>query len=220
MSVSHPTVPVGGRIAVAGPKKGKKAAHRPVIVPDPPVPDPPPDWVKNRLLRALAPEEMERLLPSLEPFTYPSDHIVFRAADPAAYVYFPQGALISLLATMEDGRSAEVGLTGEEGVVGVAGALGAKAHHYTAATVVMGSCLRMPMAKFKAEFARGGGLQFRVLNYVRYLLVQVSQTAACNRLHWVKQRLARRLLMIQDRVRKDEFEMTHESAAVALGATP
>jgi len=179
--------------------------------------DPPPHWVKNHFLTTLPPNELERLLPELERVAFRSRQIVFGAGDPARYVYFPQEALISLLAAMDDGRSAEVSLTGKEGIVGIAEILGVATHRYTAAVVVPGSCLRMRMEKFNAEFARSAGLQFRVLNYFRYLLVQVSQTAACNRLHRVRQRLARQLLMIRDRVQRDEFQMTHESFAVALG---
>jgi CRP-like cAMP-binding protein len=174
--------------------------------------------VKNRLLTALPPSELESLLAELEPVTFRSRHIVFRAGDLARYVYFPQEALISLLATMEDGKSAEVALTGEEGIVGIAEVLGPATYRYSAVVVVPGSCLCIRLEKFKAKFERGGALQNPVLTYFRYLFVQVSQTAACNRLHRVKQRLARRLLMIQDRVRRNEFPMTHESLAIALGA--
>jgi CRP-like cAMP-binding protein len=173
--------------------------------------------VKNRLLAALQPSELESLLPELERVAFRARHIVFRAGDLARYVYFPQEALISLLATMEDGRSTEVALTGGEGIVGIAAVLGAATYRYTAAVVVPGSCIRMRLEKFKAKFERDGDLQFPVLNYFRYLFVQVSQTAACNRLHRVRHRLARRLLMIQDRVCRNEFPMTHESLAIALG---
>jgi len=173
--------------------------------------------VKNRLLTALQPSELESLLPELEPVAFRSRHVLFGVGDLARYVYFPQEALISLLATMEDGRSTEVALTGGEGIVGIAEVLGAATYRYTAAVVVPGSCIRMRLEKFKARFERDGDLQLPVLNYFRYLFVQLSQTAACNRLHRVRHRLARRLLMIQDRLRRNEFPMTHESLAIALG---
>jgi len=172
---------------------------------------------KNRLLTALQPSELESLLPELEQVAFRSRQILFGAGDLARYVYFPQEALISLLATMEDGRSAEVALTGMEGIVGIAEILGAATYRYSAVIVVPGSCLRIGLEKFKARFQHGAAVQLPVLNYFRYLFFQVTQTAACNRLHKVKQRLARRLLMIQDRVRRSEFPMTHESLAIALG---
>jgi CRP-like cAMP-binding protein len=173
--------------------------------------------VKNGLLTALRPSELERLLPELERIALRSRPVLFGVGDLARYVYFPQEALISLLATMEDGRSTEVALTGGEGIVGIAEILGAATYRYTAAVVIPGSCIRMRLEKFKAKFECDGGLQLPVLNYFRYLFVQISQTAACNRLHRVNQRLARRLLMIQDRIRRNEFSMTHESLAMALG---
>jgi CRP-like cAMP-binding protein len=118
---------------------------------------------------------------------------------------------------MEDGRSAEVSLTGTEGFLGIGGFLGAQTYAYTALVEIPGPCLRMETEVFKAECRKGGALQARSYSYMRYLMAQVSQTAACNRLHRVTQRLARRLLMIHDRVRANEFPATHESMSYALG---
>jgi CRP-like cAMP-binding protein len=160
---------------------------------------------------------LKRLLPSLERVDLRSNNVVFSAGEPARYIYFPQGAVISLLGTTEDGRSAEVSIISAEGVVGIREILGAKTYSYTALAEIPGSCLRLQSEMFKAEFRSGGTLQFQVMNYLRYLLLQISQTVVCNRLHRVKQRLARRLLMIWDRVGKDEFPMTHEALSVALG---
>ena len=204
MSVGFPTLEVCGLAAALDPPNGTEAAPRE-------------DGAGNRLLRSLAANESERLRPCLERVAFRTNQTVFTAGEPARYLYFPEEAIVSLLATMEDGRGAEVSLIGAEGTFGIDGVLGARTYRYPAVAVSEGSCLRMQMEKFKAEFARGNGLQYRVLNYFRYLLVQVSQTAACNRLHRVKQRLARRLLMIQDRLGRSEFEMTHESFADALG---
>ena len=143
---------------------------------------------------------------------------VFRAGDPLHYVYFPQDAVTSLVASLEDGRSVEVSLTGSEGILGIPSILGRSTYWYSALVQIPGSCLRIEAEMFNAEFQRGGALQDRTLRYLGYLLTQVSQNAACNRVHRVKQRLARRVLMIQDRVRKDEFPMTHEVFAAMLGA--
>lgn len=179
--------------------------------------DPPSDCVSNRLLAALGEKDIKAMLPGLERVELRSSHILFRVGESARYVYFPEAALISLLVTMEDGRSAEVCLIGTEGILGVHEILGAERCQYTAVVAVPGSCLRMDIKTFKAHFTNRSALQLRLVEYLRYLLVQVSQTAACNRLHRVKQRLARRLLMIQDRVGRAEFPMTHESLSAALG---
>jgi CRP-like cAMP-binding protein len=179
--------------------------------------DPPSDWISNRLLAALAAEDIKAMLPGLERVELRASHILFRAGEPARYVHFPQEALISLLVTMEDGRSAEVSLVGAEGILGIHELLGAERCRYTAVVGIPGSCLRMGIKMFKMHCANKNALQVRLVDYLRYLLLQVSQNAACNRLHRVKQRLARRLLMIHDRVGRDEFPMTHESFSVALG---
>lgn len=179
--------------------------------------DPPQDLPANRILQALPPEELKRLLPSAERVAFRANEILFSAGEPALYIYFPQQAVISLLGVTEDGRSAEVSMAGAEGIVGVREILGAKTYFFTARVEIPGSCLRLHSETFRAEFRSGGELQFQVLNYLRYLLLQISQAAVCNRLHRVKERLARRLLMIQDRVGRDEFPMTHESLSLALG---
>jgi CRP-like cAMP-binding protein len=179
--------------------------------------DPPQDPTENRILRALPPEELKRLLPSLERVAFRANEILFSAGESAPYIYFPQEAIISLLGTTQDGRTTEVSLTGPEGVVGIREILGARTYCYTAVVEIPGSCLRLPSETFRTEFRSGGALQSHLLNYLRYLLLQISQAAVCNRLHRVKERLARRLLMIQDRVGKAEFPMTHESLSLALG---
>jgi CRP-like cAMP-binding protein len=146
-----------------------------------------------------------------------SNDALFSAGEIARYIYFPQEAVISLLGLTEDGRSTEVSMTGAEGIVGIRAVLGATTYYYMGGVEIPGTCLRLKSEIFNAEFAHGGALQLQTLNYLRYLLVQISQTAVCNRLHRVKERLSRRLLMIQDRVGKSEFPMTHESLSVALG---
>jgi CRP-like cAMP-binding protein len=179
--------------------------------------DPPQPSTTNWILAGFAPSEGGGVLSGLERVCFHSSEIVFRPGESSRYVYFPEGAVISLLAIMEDGRSAEVSLTGSEGALDIGGILGLETHYYTAQVEIPGSALRSDTKAFRAEFERNGPVQVRSLKYLRHLLLQISQTAACNRLHRVRQRLARRLLMIQDRVRKDEFPMTHESLSLVLG---
>jgi len=171
----------------------------------------------NRIVGAISPQELAPLADKLERVALRSNDIVFEPHDPVRYVYFPEGAVLSLQTTMEDGRSAEVSLVGSEGFLGASGFLGAETYGHTALVEIAGSCLRMQMDSFKAACTSGGTLQARSMSYLRYLIAQTSQTAACNRLHRVSKRLAKRLLMIQDRVHKSEFPMTHESLSYALG---
>jgi len=171
----------------------------------------------NRVVGAVPAPEIERLASQLERIALRTNDIVFDPSDPVRCVFFPEGAVIPLQATMEDGRCAEISLTGAEGFLGVAGFLGAQTYGHTAVVEIGGSCLRMDLEAFKAACKNGGALQARSLSYLRYLIAQTSQTVACNRLHRVSQRLARRLLMMQDRVRKNEFPMTHEFLSYALG---
>ena len=119
---------------------------------------------------------------------------------------------------MEDGKSTEVGLIGDEGLLGIPAILGGETSGYSAIIQAPGNCLRIKVADLKAEFNRDGALRNRLLGYVRLLLLQISQTAACNRLHHLEQRFARWLLMVHDRVRKDEFPVTHEVLSLVLGA--
>jgi len=171
----------------------------------------------NRFLARLSPREVRSLTQKSERVTFDCGDVIFRPGESARYVYFPEKAVISLLATMEDGRAVEVGVTGAEGLLEIHSILGAGGYLYEGLVDIAGSCLRMEATLFKEEFERGGALHAQTLNYLRYVLVQVRQTAACNRLHRVRQRLARRLLMIQDRVKKDEFPMTHEALSYVLG---
>lgn len=156
-------------------------------------------------------------MPNLERIAFHSEGMVFNPGDPCRYVYFPEDTIVSLLAMMADGRSAEVSLIGAEGILGIHGMLGGHTYSYAAHVEVPGSAVRMETKVFTAEFQRGGLFQTRTLSYLDYLVLQISQMAACNRLHRVRQRFARRLLMIQDRVGKDEFPMTHESLSYVLG---
>jgi CRP-like cAMP-binding protein len=179
--------------------------------------DPSSLFSNNKILNSLAPEAVKRLNPQLERVELDSSKTLFRPGEPLRYVYFPEDAVISLAAAMADGKSVEVRLAGPEGAIGIGAMLGAKTHSYTGIVQIRGSCRRLEVEKFNAEFRLGGALQLHTLSYIRYLLVQISQNAACNRLHRVKQRLARRLLMLQDRVQKNEFPMTHESLSYSLG---
>jgi CRP-like cAMP-binding protein len=133
------------------------------------------------------------------------------------YAYFPTSAVVSLIYTMEDGATAEMGLVGNEGLIGIALFMGGDTTPHQAVVQIAGGTLRMRAEVLLEEFERGGPFQAALLRYIQALFTQVSQTAVCNRLHPIEQRLARWLLMIRDRLPSDEVRMTHESLAHVLG---
>ncbi len=132
-------------------------------------------------------------------------------------MYFPTTAVVSLLYTLASGMTAEMGLTGNDGVVGVALFLGGDTTPNRAVIQVAGGALQMKAKVLREEFARGRAFQQALLRYTQALITQISQTAVCNRLHPVEQRLCRWLLLCHDRVRSAELRMTQEFIANMLG---
>lgn len=171
----------------------------------------------NRLLAALPIEEYQRLLPGLQPVSFSLGEVVYEFRGQLDYVYFPTTAIISLLYTMENGSSAEMGLTGNDGVVGIALFMGGGTMPNRAVVQSAGDALRMKASVLQDEFARGGKFQQLLLRYTQALITQISQTAVCNRLHAVEQQLCRWLLLSHDRVKADELIMTQELIADMLG---
>jgi len=172
----------------------------------------------NRILSGLPLDQADRLRSHLKVTTANLHDVLYRPGDPMQYVYLPlEPAVISLQASTQDGRSVEVAMIGSEGMVGVHAILGAKVTTRRAIVHVPGSLMRIEAETLKSEFARGGVLQDRILACIRQLLMDVSQSAACNRVHHLKQRLCRWLLGMHTRARRDQLPVTHEILAQALG---
>lgn len=171
----------------------------------------------NRLLAALPAEDYERLLPNLKPITFSLGQVVYESQGQMDYVYFPTSAHISLLYTMNDGMTAEVGLVGNEGLVGIALFMGGDTTPNRAIVQGAGNAYRMQAQAMLAEFKKGGAFQLFLLRYTQALISQISQTAVCNRLHTTEQRLCRWMLMTHDRTHTDELQMTHEFISNMLG---
>lgn len=169
------------------------------------------------MLAALPKEAYERLLPDLEPMSFALGEVVYESGGQMRYVYFPTTSHISLLYTMIDGSTAEMGLVGNEGVVGIALFMGGETTPNRAMVQGGGEAFRMKAKSMLNEFKRGGDFQHLLLRYTQALITQISQTAVCNRLHSVEQRLCRWLLMTHDRAGSDELEMTHEFISNMLG---
>jgi CRP-like cAMP-binding protein len=171
----------------------------------------------NHLLAALTGEAYERLVANLDPMTFELGEVVYESGGPMRYVYFPTTSHISLLYTMIDGSTAEMGLVGNEGVVGIALFMGGETTPNRAMVQGAGGALRMKAKDMLDEFKRGGEFQHLLLRYTQALITQISQTAVCNRLHSVEQRLCRWLLMTHDRAESDQLDMTHEFISNMLG---
>ena len=173
--------------------------------------------IKTRLLAALPADEFKRLRPHLRPVEFALGEVVYEFGAQLDYVFFPTTSIISLLYTMENGASAEMGLTGNDGVVGIALFMGGGTMPNRAVIQSAGGALRMRANVLQDEFALGGRFQQLLLRYTQALITQISQTAVCNRLHSVEQQLCRWLLLSRDRLQTDELVMTQELIADMLG---
>jgi CRP-like cAMP-binding protein len=171
----------------------------------------------NRLLAALLAEDYERLVPSLKPVTFELGEVIYESQRHMEYVYFPTTSHVSLLYTMIDGATAEVGLVGNEGLVGIALFMGGDTTPNRAIVQGAGDAFKMQALSMQEEFKRGGAFQLLLLRYTQALIIQISQTAVCNRLHSTEQRLCRWLLMTHDRTHSDQLQMTHEFISNMLG---
>jgi CRP-like cAMP-binding protein len=172
---------------------------------------------ENHLLTALPVAERERLLPRLERVPLPLGDVIYEAGEPIRYVYFPTSGVVSLLCTLDDGASIEVGTVGMEGVAGVSVFLGADASPNRALVQVAGEAMRIKSEVFR-ELAEQHGRFHHLLHLYTYaLLTQMSLSVACNRFHSVERRLARWLLMMHDRAQVDEFQLTQELISRMIG---
>jgi CRP-like cAMP-binding protein len=172
---------------------------------------------RNHLLHVLPQAERERLLPDLRPVAFSLGQVVCEPDQLIDYCYFPTNSVVSLLYTAEDGATAEMGLVGNEGVLGIAIFLGGGSTCSTAIVAVAGDAFRLPAKLLREEFAHSGPLQHLLLRYTQAFLTQISQTAVCNRLHSVEQRLCRWLLLCHDRTDRSDFLMTQELIANMIG---
>ncbi len=171
----------------------------------------------NLLLAALPDEVYGRLLPSLEFVNLSLGEILYDSGDEMPYLYFPITSIVSLLYTMESGSTAEMGMVGSCGVVGISVFLGGKTTSNQAIVQIAGGAFRIKAKIIQDEFARAGALQRILLCYTQSLLTQISQIAVCNRLHTLEQRICRWLLFSHDCVMKDEIVLTQENFSHLLG---
>ena len=175
------------------------------------------DALKNYLLAALPEEDFLRVKPELESVSFKLGEVLYEYGEKMDYVYFPTTAIISLLYIMENGATAEIGVVGNDGIVGTSLFLGGETTTSRAIIQSEGGAIRMKKKDLKAEFKLGGKFQEMLLRYTQALMTQISQTAVCNRLHPIEQQLCRWLLLSHDRLDSDRLVMTHDLISNMLG---
>jgi len=177
----------------------------------------PNDALKNHLLAAMSAGEFARVQSKLELVSFKLGDVLYESGDKMDYLYFPTTAIISMLYIMENGATAEIGVVGNDGLIGNALFMGGDTTTSRAIVQSAGDAFKMKSKDVKAEFALGGMFQELLLRYTQALMTQISQTAVCNRLHAVEQQLCRWLLLSHDRLDSDKLVMTHDLISNMLG---
>jgi CRP-like cAMP-binding protein len=172
---------------------------------------------QNHLLAALSAEDYARLLPNLELIAMPLGWALYESGGHLGYLYFPTTSIVSLLYVMESGASAEIAITGNEGLIGISLFMGGESTPSRAVVQSAGNGYRLKASILKREFALGGQFAHLALRYTQALITQMAQTAVCNRHHAVDQQLCRWLLLSLDRLPNNELMMTQELIANMLG---
>ncbi len=173
--------------------------------------------ISNWLLLALAPEDLNRLRPHLEPIRLVQKSILSPPNAPIEHVYFVQEGMVSVLQVLSSKAETEVGVIGNEGFLGAPVLLGANSSPLEGMVQLPGSALRMEVRAFRDEVGRSAALSELLLRYVQAFHIQVSFTAACNLRHNLPERLARWLLMARDRSESDRLRLNHEFLSMMLG---
>lgn len=173
--------------------------------------------VKNVILLSLPNEEYNLLRPHLEPAELPQYDVLHAPGEKIDFGYFLNDGMTSLVALSSDGRSVEVGIVGREGMVGMSLTMGMLRGTFRAIMQMSGSGLRIRSEVFQEVLPCASALRAELNRFALMHGMQVAQLAACNRLHDIEQRLARWLLMCQDRVDSQLLPLTHEFLAQMLG---
>lgn len=180
----------------------------------------PPVAVQNLLLAALPSVDRERLVPTLEVVALKLKDLLHKPGEPIQHVLFPGGGFCSIVTVLEDGGMVEVATIGREGMVGMSAML--DGNRGSSATMVQGesdTCYRMRADSFRREMGKRGAFYELLTHYAQALTGFIMQSTACNAVHSVEQRLARWLLMAQDRMQTEAFPLTQEFVAMMLGAS-
>ncbi len=173
---------------------------------------------RNQILAGLPPEECLGIQAHLKLLSFSQGDVLYAPGEPIRHVYFPIDAVIALIAFTREGRNVVVTLVGYEGLLGTAVVLGGQENWNNAVVHIPGQCLEMDYEVLCREFVRRKGLHSQINQYIRHLMTQISQNVVCNRVHHLRPRLARWLLMVHERSWRDEFPLTHDRLSEMLGA--
>ncbi|HZS09183.1 MAG TPA: Crp/Fnr family transcriptional regulator [Blastocatellia bacterium] len=175
--------------------------------------------IGNRLLAILPENEFSRvLLPHLESVELRQGQLIYAARQTIDYAYFPVTALLSRVVSSREGDLVEAGICGNEAMAGVTLLLGQNIAPYLIQVQIAGTALRVKAEVMKNLCSKAPSLQNQLLRYAHTAMVQLAQTAICNRFHTVEQRLSRWLLVTHDRIQSDQIPMTREILAAMIGA--
>jgi CRP-like cAMP-binding protein len=173
--------------------------------------------ITNHLIDIMPHNERKRLLSICERVELRLSEVLSESATVTRHVYFPTGSFMSLFTSIDDLPMLEVGMVGSEGMVGTQVALGLPQSGLHARVQGTGSAWRLTTAQFKEELGRNSGLRHSLNRYLQVTMLQLTSVARCLRFHDIDHRLARWLLMTQDRAHQDSFDVTQESIAFMLG---
>jgi CRP-like cAMP-binding protein len=173
--------------------------------------------VSNLILLALSDSDYSALRPHLKYVSLPNHLVLHEVGESIEFAYFLNRGLISLVVVMKDGKTAEAGIVGNEGFTGTLAAVGMNRSPLQAVVQITGDGFRIGVTDLQSTLKSAPHLQLLLSHYAAIRGMQVAQTAACNRLHDIEQRLARWLLMTQDRVGSESLPITHDFLATMLG---
>jgi CRP-like cAMP-binding protein len=173
--------------------------------------------VSNKILLSISDSDYSSLRPHLEYVSLPNHLVLHEAGGKLEFAHFPNRGLISLVVVMKDGRTAEAGIVGNEGFTGTLAAVGLSRSPLQGVVQITGDGFRVEVAALQNTLESAPDFQLMLSRYAAIRGMQVAQTAACNRLHDIEQRLARWLLMTQDRVDSGSLPITHDFLATMLG---
>ncbi len=175
------------------------------------------NWPRNRLLLALPPANLTRLLPELARIRCERGQVLMDADSPLDHVFFPDNGVISVVAVYSDGSIIEMATIGREGCTGVQAVFGAETSSIRLLVQIPGDAARIPRAAFARAMASMPSFQGLMYAYVQAFMEQVMVSVACNGAHNLKQRLARWLLMMRDRADDDALQITQNLLGEMLG---
>lgn len=181
-------------------------SHAPLILP------------ANMILGALSRKDYGNLFSNLRPVHLPRGKILYELGDRIDHAFFVMSGMISLLAITEEGYTTEISMIGNEGVAGISILLGVDKAPYRAQVQIPGASMKVRTSVLLEEFSHPGPLHDLTLRYTHALILQISQSAACNRFHTIQQRLCRWLLVARDRVESSILNLTQETLSHMLGS--